>query len=66
MKSQLTALTILLLISVAAYASGAPWYKWQNKVNKTVMCKQLSPGEAWYKFQGPYRESNCRTPGYPQ
>ena len=66
MKSKIGLSAVLVLISVAAYASGAPWYKWQNTLDKTVMCTQLSPGESWQIVQGPFMESNCRKPGFPQ
>lgn len=66
MKSKFVALITLALISVAAFASGAPWYKWQNTTDRTLMCSQNRPGEVWVVFQGPFMESNCRKPGYPQ
>ena len=66
MKSRLTVLIMLTLVSVAAFASGAPWYKWQNTTDRTLMCSQNSPGEVWIVYQGPFMESNCRKPGYPE
>ena len=66
MKAKFVAFTLLALICGAAFASGAPWYKWKNTVDHTVMCSQIAPGEAWVVYQGPYMESGCRKPGYPQ
>jgi hypothetical protein len=66
MKSRIAALALLTLVCVAAFASGAPWYKWKNKFDGTLLCAQTTPGEAWFKFQGPYMESRCRKPGNPQ
>ncbi len=59
-------LVLLVLISTLAYASGAPWYRWRNVTDRTVMCSQIRPGEAWVLFQGPFMESGCKKPGYPQ
>jgi hypothetical protein len=56
----------LMLLCVVAWASGAPWYRWQNTVDKTIMCTQNSPGEFWVRYQGPFMESNCKHAGYPQ
>ncbi len=66
MKSKAVVLIMLALMSVTAYASGAPWYKWKNIRDRTVMCSQIRPGEAWIVFQGPFMESGCKKPGYPQ
>jgi hypothetical protein len=65
MKSKIT-LALLLLASVAAVAAGAPWYKWMNKEDRTIICSQLSPGESWVRYQGPFSESTCRKQGVPQ
>lgn len=59
-------LIALSLMTSSAFASGAPWYKWQNTVDKTVMCSQIRPNEVWVVYQGPFMESNCRKAGYPQ
>jgi hypothetical protein len=66
MKSRIATLFLLALVCVAAFASGAPWYKWKNKVDGTILCAQISPGEAWYVFQGPFMESQCKKAGMPQ
>jgi hypothetical protein len=59
-------LLLLTLASAAVYAAGAPWYKWMNKEDRTIICSQLSPGETWVRYQGPFSESTCRKPGNPQ
>ncbi len=66
MKSRIAALVLLALVSVAAFASGAPWYKWKNRFDGTILCAQVSPGETWFVFQGPFMESQCRKLGNPQ
>lgn len=66
MKSKIVVLIILALACVEACASGAPWYKWMNTVDRTILCEQTSPGEFWVQYQGPYMESQCRKPGNPQ
>ncbi|ADL54091.1 hypothetical protein [Gallionella capsiferriformans] len=57
---------LLMLVCGLAFASGAPWYKWQNIYDQTIMCSQNSPGDTWQIYQGPFMESNCRQPGNPQ
>lgn len=49
-----------------AFASGAPWYKWMNRADRSIQCAQVSPGDNWVIYQGPYMESKCRKPGNPQ
>ena len=66
MKSRLAILLMLALFCGAAFASGAPWYAWRSKMDGTLLCTQISPGEAWYKYRGPYMESHCRKAGNPQ
>ena len=65
MKSKFATLVILVLICGAAFASGAPWYRWMNKIDRTTLCLQTSPGNAWFIYKGPYMESQCRKPGSP-
>jgi hypothetical protein len=66
MKSKIALLVILALGCSTAFASGAPWYKWKNNYDGTILCAQFSPGDTWFKFQGPFMESQCRKPGNPQ
>ncbi|HSY27007.1 MAG TPA: hypothetical protein VK832_05860 [Burkholderiaceae bacterium] len=66
MKSRLTALLALMLACSMAFSSGAPWFRWKNKVNKTIMCAKISPGDVWVVMDGPYMESRCKKPGNPQ
>ncbi|MBV8636413.1 MAG: hypothetical protein JO002_18115 [Burkholderiaceae bacterium] len=63
---KLAALALALAAAWAAHASAAPWYRWKNVVNHTILCSQNSPGDAWKKFQGPYSDSRCRKEGVPQ
>ena len=58
----------LLLLSLActeAYAAGAPWFKWKNRVDRTILCAQVSPGSSWVQYQGPFSESRCKKAGVP-
>lgn len=66
MKSKCMALVVFMLMCCVAYSSGAPWYRWQNRVDKTILCSQISPGDVWVQIQGPYMDSRCRKPGNPQ
>ncbi|MFI4939580.1 MAG: hypothetical protein ACHP7O_04440 [Burkholderiales bacterium] len=66
MKARLILLALPALIGIAAFASGAPWYKWKNNVNRTILCAQTSPGDAWGVYQGPFMDSRCKKPGNPQ
>ena len=46
-----------MMLCGAAFASGAPWYRWKNAVNKTVMCAQKSsPGNVWEIIEGPFMD----------
>ena len=65
-KEKLALLVILALIYIVAFASGAPWYKWINLTDRTILCAQNPPGEGWAKYQGPYSESRCRKSGNPE
>ncbi|MBV8665704.1 MAG: hypothetical protein JO269_04395 [Burkholderiaceae bacterium] len=66
MKYKAIALALLAAICTGALASGAPWYKWRNKLDRTILCAKISPGDAWEVVDGPYMESRCRKPGNPQ
>jgi len=63
---KLAALAVALAAAWAAHASGAPWYRWKNRLNHTILCSQNAPGDVWDKFQGPYSDSRCRKEGVPQ
>jgi len=56
-------LVLLLLCAGLAWAAPAPYYKWQSKVDGSVICRQSSPGEGWERLDGrPYRDLNCTLP----
>ncbi len=59
-------LALALLFCTAAFASEAPWYKWMNLADRTIMCAQTSPGDTWVRYQGPYADSRCSRPGNPR
>ena len=60
------ALILILAAACAAHASGAPWFRWKNRLNHTVLCSQNSPGDVWDKIQGPYSDSRCKKEEMPQ
>lgn len=66
MKSKIAVMLLLTLASAAALASGAPWFKWMNRYDRTIICAQVSPGEAWVQYQGPFMDLRCSKPGNPQ
>lgn len=66
MKLKLLALLIMILACVTVIASEAPWYKWKNKSDRTILCAQNTPGESWDLYQGPFMESHCKKSGNPQ
>lgn len=65
MKSKI-AILLLSLATIPAWAAAAPWYKWMSTEDRTIICNQLSPGEGWVRYQGPFMDSQCRKPGNPQ
>ncbi|HAT42433.1 MAG TPA: hypothetical protein DCS87_12045 [Rheinheimera sp.] len=46
-------------------AAPAPFYFWQSQSTGKLICKQVSPGEGWRLFSGPYVDGGCRTPVPP-
>lgn len=43
-----------------AVAAPAPWYLWQSTSTQQKICKQVSPGDGWILFAGPFRNGACR------
>jgi len=66
MKTGCMLLVVITMLCSAAYASEAPWYKWINLTDRTILCAQTSPGATWARYRGPYTESRCNKPGYPR
>jgi len=48
------------LLSVAAWADPAPWYKWHSQEADYEICAQFSPGDGWVKVKGPFEDSACK------
>jgi hypothetical protein len=65
-KSRFVLLLMLVLACVAAFASTAPWYKWINTKDRTILCLQTPPDDDWVQYQGPYKDMQCRKPGAPE
>jgi len=66
MKSKIAGMSLLVFFCAAAWAGAAPWFRWQNKYDNTILCAQISPGETWVIVQGPFMDSQCRKKGNPQ
>lgn len=54
------ATAFILLSHTTAHAAPAPFYLWQSSISGKFICKQLSPGEGWSKFSGPFEDGGCR------
>ncbi len=66
MKLTVCVTAMLALACAAAFAAGAPWYKWISQESGAIVCTQSPPGEGWVVFQGPFSESRCRQLGNPK
>ena len=64
MRKSITVL-VLGLVSLAALAAPAPWYKWKSKLNGEIACMQTSPGDGWTRDSGPYHDARCLPPAKP-
>ncbi|MGP0173771.1 hypothetical protein ACSVIJ_18060 [Pseudomonas sp. NCHU5208] len=53
-------LTALLALSLPSLAGSAPFYLWQSKSDGHLTCAQVSPGEGWIRFTGPFRDAGCK------
>ena len=62
MRRRLIGAGVATLLSVAASAAPAPWYRWKSLVNDQVVCAQASPGIGWKLAGGPYRDLHCTRP----
>lgn len=51
---------LMLLVIQPALAAPAPFYLWQSRVSGKFICKQVSPGEGWVRFSGPFEDGGCR------
>lgn len=49
-----------------SHAAPAPFYLWQSQVTGKLICKQVSPGEGWRLFSGPFLDGGCKKPQPPQ
>lgn len=63
-----TQLCFALLLScvLQSQAAPAPFYLWQSQVTGKLICKQVSPGEGWRLFSGPFLDGGCKKPQPPQ
>lgn len=50
----------LILLAVHAGADMAAWYRWESQADGRLVCSQLSPGEGWRRFAGPFNNGACR------
>ena len=62
MKTILTRLAGMLVLTLCCgqlFASPAPWWRWQSKVDGKTACSQTPLGSGWEKLRGPYKDSRC-------
>ncbi|TWI53337.1 hypothetical protein IQ22_02551 [Pseudomonas duriflava] len=62
---RLAALVGALLISnsLLVTAAPAPFFKWRSTLDGQVVCRQVSPGSAWERIAGPFRDLQCHELG---
>ena len=58
-------LTALLALSAPGFAAPAPFFLWQSTADDHLTCAQVSPGEGWIRFAGPFRDAGCRVIATP-
>lgn len=49
-----------LLLAAQSWAGMAAWYWWESQATGRLVCAQVSPGEGWRLFSGPYNNGGCR------
>ncbi|THF66949.1 hypothetical protein E6C76_00710 [Pseudothauera nasutitermitis] len=52
----------VLAAAVPAGAAPAPWYVWRSTLDGAEHCAQTSPGPAWERVRGPFRDVHCSRP----
>jgi len=57
---KLFAALLALLCLCQAHAGPAPYWRWESKVDGRLICAQVSPGDGWKRFNGPYNNARCR------
>nr|WP_282361686.1 hypothetical protein [Pseudomonas sp. PS01300] len=50
----------LLVVAVQVGADMAAWYRWESQADGRLVCSQVSPGEGWRRFSGPFNNGACR------
>ena len=50
---------LLAMFGTGAIADPAPWYYWRSIYTNAHVCAQFSPGDAWVKDGGPYKDARC-------
>ncbi|WP_189395664.1 hypothetical protein [Pseudomonas laurentiana] len=50
----------VLLLAAQSWAAMASWYRWESQATGRLVCAQVSPGEGWRLFSGPYNNGACR------
>ena len=53
---------LLLGLATLAWAGSAGWYRWESRIDGSLVCAQTSPGEGWKKLAGPFRDAACSKP----
>lgn len=56
------AIVLALLPALTLHAAPAAWYRWESPLDARRICAQTSPGPAWTRVGGPFRDAACRQP----
>ena len=56
------AIMLALLTASTLHAAPAAWYWWESQLDARRVCAQTSPGAAWTRVSGPFRDAGCRQP----
>ena len=54
------AIVFALLPALTLHAAPAAWYRWESPLDARRVCAQTSPGAAWTRVSGPFRDAGCR------
>lgn len=54
------AIVFALLPALTLHAAPAAWYRWESQLDARRICAQTSPGPAWTRVGGPFRDAACR------
>jgi hypothetical protein len=58
--------TVATLLTHAAHAAPAHWYKWTSTQTHRTVCSQAPLGQGWEKADVPYKDARCEKPANPR